>query len=200
MSSFGTDKTTAVIIWVCCYVALCRGLRYLRRDCKHAQYPYKTRQDFAKMTAEDAWAIHKYIISLEFPFISEKALQFALFRTYGIPSISKLLVETKQFSDVKLAPKRYVDTTVLIGEFLANAPSSDRANSAIARMNYLHNMYRRAGKISNNDMLYTLSLFVLEIERWIRMYEWRTLTPMEICSMYVPLSSVTYLCGDTRSY
>lgn len=63
-----------------CYIALCRGLRYLRRDRKHAQYPYKTREDFSNMTSEHAWEITKYIMSLEFPFVTEKALQFALFR------------------------------------------------------------------------------------------------------------------------
>lgn len=50
-------------------------------------------------------------------------------------------------------------------------------------MNYLHSLYQKSGKISNDDMLYTMSLFVLELERWIREYEWRSLTPMEICAM-----------------
>ena len=106
-------------------------------------------------------------------------------RTYGIPSISRLLVETKQFSDVEFAGRRTTDTGILIGEFLERHPTSERANSAIARMNYLHGMYQKAGKITNDDMLYTLSLFILEPERWIRMYEWRSLTPMEICALYV---------------
>lgn len=105
------------------------------------------------------------------------------FRTYGIPTISKLLCETKQLSEVQYAPRRYADTAVLITEFLAHSPSSDRANSAIARMNYLHSMYQRSGKISNDDMLYTLSLFVLEVERWVRENEWRSLTPMELCAL-----------------
>lgn len=49
-------------------------------------------------------------------------------------------------------------------------------------MNYLHSRYQKAGKISNDDMLYTLSLFVLEVERWVGLYEWRSLTPLEICA------------------
>jgi hypothetical protein len=184
------------------YGALCTALRYQRRDRKHTEMPYKTREDFKNMTGEDAWMILKYIISLEFPFLSEKAFSFALFkyvlldnidvfsylriRTYGIPSISKLLCETQQLGKAEYAGRRYVDTSVLIVEFLAQSPTSERANSAIARMNYMHNRYQKAGKISNDDMLYTLSLFVLEPERWIRQYEWRSLTPMEKCAMYVP--------------
>jgi hypothetical protein len=49
-------------------------------------------------------------------------------------------------------------------------------------MNYLHGRYQKAGKISNDDMLFTLSLFVTEVERWVGLYEWRNLTPMEICA------------------
>lgn len=84
---------------------------------------------------------------------------------------------------VEYASRRYADTSILIAEFLSYSPSSERATSAIARMNYLHSRYQKAKKISNDDMLYTLSLFVLEVERWIRLYEWRALTPMEIAAL-----------------
>jgi hypothetical protein len=112
-------------------------------------------------------------------------------RTYGIPSISHLLCTTQQLSTASHAPRRYADTSVLITEFLSYSPTSDRANSAIARMNFLHGLYQNSGgtgktsKISNEDMLYTLSLFVLEVERWIREHEWRSLTDMELCALYV---------------
>jgi hypothetical protein len=94
-----------------------------------------------------------------------------------------LLCETQQLGKVEYAGRRYADTSILIVEFLANSPTSERANSAIARMNWLHGRYQKAGKISNDDMLYTLSLFVLEVPRWVNQYEWRTLTPMETCGM-----------------
>jgi hypothetical protein len=106
-----------------------------------------------------------------------------VFRTYGIPSISKLLCETQQLGKVEYAGRRYADTSILIVEFLSRSPTSERANSAIARMNYLHSRYQKAGKISNDDMMYTLSLFVTEVDRWVGLYEWRTLTDMENCAM-----------------
>ena len=104
-------------------------------------------------------------------------------RTYGVPTISSLLCSTRQLSEVEFAGRRYADTSLLISEFLSWAPDSDRANSAIARMNYLHGLYQKSGKISNDDMLYTLSLFVLELRQWIDDYDWRTLTDMEVCAM-----------------
>lgn len=112
------------------------------------------------MTDNNAFLIQKNIGELEFPFIFEKALQFALFRTYGIPSISNLLVATAQSTTT--ACKRYTDTEVLIREFMGYAPTSARALEAIGRMNYIHSGYQRCGKITKDDMLYTLSLFVVE--------------------------------------
>lgn len=77
--TLGSRATTALSV-LTCYLLLCRSLRYLRKNRKHAQYPYKTREDFSKMTAEHAWEIVRYCMALEFPLISSKALAFALFR------------------------------------------------------------------------------------------------------------------------
>lgn len=49
-------------------------------------------------------------------------------------------------------------------------------------MNFLHAGYKEAGKITNDDMLYTLSLFALEPARWVKKYEWRELTELELCA------------------
>lgn len=80
-------------------------------------------------------------------------------------------------------------------EFALNAPTSVRATRAIARMNYIHAQYQKAGKISNDDMLYTLSLFALEPARWIGKYEWRTLTELELCACGTYWKSM----GDTMA-
>ncbi|KAJ5109517.1 hypothetical protein N7456_006192 [Penicillium angulare] len=135
------------------------------------------------MTNHDAWAIQKTILQMEFPFIVLKSLQFALFRTYGIPTISTLLLKTSQLSDSTTSFKRYADTGTLIGEFMAFEPSSERSQTAIARTKYLHKGYRASGKILEDDMLYTLSLFALEPIRFVRLFEWREMTEMERCAV-----------------
>ncbi|KAJ6015935.1 hypothetical protein N7540_010526 [Penicillium herquei] len=134
------------------------------------------------MTNHDAWEIQKTILQTEFPFIVLKSLQFALFRTYGIPTISTLLLKTSQFSDSSTSFKRYADTGTLIGEFMAFDPSSERAQTAIARTKFLHQGYRASGKILEDDMLYTLSLFALEPIRFVKTYEWREMSEMERCA------------------
>ena len=52
----------------------------------------------------DPSAVYREFSMLEFPFTVDKALSFALFRSYGVPSISKLLRKTGQFN--KCAGKR----------------------------------------------------------------------------------------------
>lgn len=52
-------------------------------------------------------------------------------------------------------------------------------------MNWLHDRYRKAGRIKDDDMLYTLSLFALEPMRWTKSLEWRDLNDIERCAMAV---------------
>lgn len=104
-------------------------------------------------------------------------------QTYGIPTISTLLLKTSQFSDSTTSFKRYADTGTLIGEFMAFEPSSERAQTAIARTKFLHKGYRASGKILEDDMLYTLSLFATEPIRFVQRYEWRGMTEMERCAV-----------------
>jgi len=135
------------------------------------------------MTTEDAWKIHNFLIEYEFPTTFSAATMFALFKAYGIPSISALLCTTGQFSSKETVDKRYTDTGCLLKEAVLNPPTSARAIEAFCRINYLHSTHRANGKISDADMLYTLSLFALEPSRWISKYEWRELSSLEKCAI-----------------
>lgn len=93
-------------------------------------------------------------------------------QTYGIPSVSSLLVATGQIStDSRAGTKRMAETGALLLEAVLNPPASNRAIAAIARINYIHDRYRQRGRISDADMLYTLSLFALEPSRWVSRLE-----------------------------
>ena len=89
---------------------------------------------------------------------------------------------TGELKSSETSSKRAADTGVLVLEFGLNKPTSERAIQAIARMNFLHSRYQKAGKIMNNDMLYVLATFALEPVRWITKYEWRSLTDIELCA------------------
>lgn len=116
-----------------------------------------------------------YLLStFEFAWDIEKALEFALFRTYGVPSISGLLAKTGAFR--KDTQKRYDDTELLLAEIAETGQDSVRGQVAMARINDMHGRYR----ISNDDMLYVLSTFVTEPKLWLDRFGRRALTSVEI--------------------
>ncbi|GIK02857.1 hypothetical protein Aspvir_006919 [Aspergillus viridinutans] len=172
-----------ILAGLAAYPVLCCFLRFRKMRWLHGKYNFPTRESLARMTDDEAWEIQRVLLQQEFPFFFVKALQFALFRTYGIPTISGLLTATSQFSNPETSLKRYTDTSALVQEFMGHAPSSERACVAIARTRFLHAWYRAAGKIQEDDMLYTLSLFAIQPVRFIEKFEWRTLSDMEKCAI-----------------
>ena len=167
------------------YTSICHALRFRRIEKLQQKYGFGTpaRPSLGGMTDQEAYEIQTEIAEAEFPALFEKGLQLALFRTYGIPSISKLLVQTAQLSTSENVAKRYADTAVIITEIYSNAPSGERGIEAFARLNYLHGHYIKQGRISNDDMLYTLALFMNHPCEWINKYEWRQMTDMEVCAV-----------------
>ena len=108
----------------------------------------------------DPVADHQRIVFLstcfDFPFDTTRALELALFRTFCIPSVSRLLDRTGEFQN--RAQKRYDDTDLIVSELVEWGYSSERGARALARMNAIHGRF----KIANTDFLYVLSTFVFE--------------------------------------
>ncbi|KAI9725360.1 MAG: hypothetical protein M1828_003210 [Chrysothrix sp. TS-e1954] len=163
------------------YLVLVTRLRFRRAE-RTTRMFFEKRNSLNLMTLEDAQRIMKDLVELEFPKFMGFSIVFALFKTYGLPGVSSLLVSTGELSSSANASKRTADTGVLLFEFALNNPYSDRAIKAITRMNYLHENYIKAGKITNSSLLYTLSVFALEPLRWVSRYEWRQLSDVEICA------------------
>lgn len=114
----------------------------------------------------------------EFPFDFTRADEFALYRTYAVPSIAALLDSTGEF--VKRTQRRYDDTKLIISEFVEHGYDSDRGREALRRMNFLHGRYR----ISNDDFLYVLSTFVFEPPRWMERYAYRSMVEGEKLALF----------------
>ncbi|CAH0018899.1 unnamed protein product [Clonostachys rhizophaga] len=172
------------------YLLLVRALRFRRENAAKRKFKFTDRASLARMTSAEAQLILKYLATLEMPQLQFLSLQFGLFKTYGVESISKLLVATRNLADPKNSPKRYEDTAVIINEFMAWDPSAERTVKAIARMNFLHSKYIASGKISNDDLLYTLSVFVIEPARFAERYDWRPFNDMEYCALGVFWKSI----------
>ncbi|KAK1987505.1 hypothetical protein LZ30DRAFT_163945 [Colletotrichum cereale] len=176
-------STTIAVALITGWIVLCAFLRFRRIVDLQKKMGFTDRGSLARMTNDQAHLILKNIIEFEFPKMYILSLQFAIFKTYGFESMSRLIVATKNLADPANAQKRYEDTTILFGEFSLNPPTSDRALKAISRMNYLHSRYIAAGQISNADLLYTLAVCITEPIRFMRLYEWRALTDMEACAI-----------------
>jgi hypothetical protein len=123
--------------------------------------------------ARDHWEIVKLSAFYEFPWDFTRALEFALFRTFAVPSISAILYRSREFE--KRTQKRYDDTDLILSEILEHGLQSERAQASLKKMNYIHAHFN----IPNSDYLYVLSTFIFEPERWIRKYGHRQLTANE---------------------
>lgn len=151
------------------WVGVCQLLRYKRLRLISSMDPVR-----------DAVALSKLTLFVEFPLLSRKALEFSLFKTFAIPSISKLLAATRQFSPATVN-KRYDDTDILIQEFLVNHVDSSRGSRALRRLNFIHGRFN----ISNQDFLYTLSTFILEPKRFASKFGYRDWTEKETTANFV---------------
>ena len=120
---------------------------------------------------------HQRIVHLstcyEFPFDTTRALEFALFRTFAVPSVAALLDRTGEFAG--RAQKRYDDTDLIVSELMEWGYDSARGRRALRRMNQIHGRFA----IPNDDFLYVLSTFVFEPIRWNARFGWRPLAEQE---------------------
>jgi ER-bound oxygenase mpaB/B'/Rubber oxygenase, catalytic domain len=114
----------------------------------------------------------------DFPFDTTRSLEFALFRTFCVPSIARLLDQTKEFEH--RAQRRYDDTDILVSELLESGYDSERGRAALRRINQLHGRF----DIANDDFLYVLSTFVYEPIRWNARYGWRPLCEQERLALF----------------
>lgn len=69
-----------------------------------------------------------------------------------------------------------------ISSYVTFAPGSDTLAHSIARTNFMHNPYLQSGKIKNEDMLYVLFDNMYEPVRFMKLYEWRELSDMEVAA------------------
>jgi hypothetical protein len=109
----------------------------------------------------------------EFPWDNLRSLEFALFRTFAVPSISQLLASTGEFE--QRAQKRRDDTDLMLSEIVEHGIESERGRAALRRMNRIHGRF----PISNEDNLYVLSTFVFEPLRWNERFGWRKMLEQE---------------------
>ncbi|MCB5906372.1 oxygenase MpaB family protein [Streptomyces pinistramenti] len=121
----------------------------------------------------DFLRIYRITATYEFPWDMTRALELALYRTYAVPSIGRLLARTAELTD--RTQKRYDDTALLLDAVVEHGFDGEDGRAAIRRINQMHRGY----DISNDDMRYVLCTFVVVPKRWIDAYGWRRLSTHE---------------------
>ncbi|MEU1146258.1 oxygenase MpaB family protein [Streptomyces sp. NPDC005863] len=122
---------------------------------------------------QDFLAIYRLTTTFEFPWDYTRALELALYRTYAVPSIGRLLAQTAELTE--RTQKRYDDTALLLDAIVEHGFTGERGRTAVRRINQMHRSY----DISNDDMRYVLCTFVVVPKRWIDAYGWRRLSRHE---------------------
>ncbi|KAI5832654.1 hypothetical protein K523DRAFT_413994 [Schizophyllum commune Tattone D] len=131
----------------------------------------------------------------DMPLLMTMALKFALFQTYAVPSMSKLLLATRELASRETVSKRVADTELLLTTWATcpisgyfpgvmddpSQPIDPRAALSLARVNWLHSKYN----IRNGDLLYTLCLFLFEPMSWAEKYGWRSFSDLEKHAWFV---------------
>ncbi|KAL4916852.1 hypothetical protein BDW62DRAFT_218449 [Aspergillus aurantiobrunneus] len=153
-----------------------RHLTTLRRKYAHLTNPYT-------MTPQTAHSILLSLFTHEFPLSYALSTQLALLKSYAIPSGTALLCSTRRLTSPRAVAKRSEDTAIFITEFLTSNIDSERGRKALAKMNWIHRLY--GNRITNDEMIHTLALFVLEPLRWIDRFEWRRLLEVERVAVFV---------------
>jgi hypothetical protein len=124
--------------------------------------------------ATDFVEIYRNVVMYEFPWDMNQALSFALFRTYAVPGIGRLLDRTGEFTG--RVQKRYDDTALLLEPPTRVDFDDPEAKAAIRRINAMHRSY----DIPDHEFRYVLSTFVVVPKRWLDDYGKRALTPTEV--------------------
>ncbi|KAF9430867.1 hypothetical protein BGZ94_003040 [Podila epigama] len=171
------------------YMAYVRSQRFRRINALLAKYPDPT---LPLRNIDIARECCANVSDLEFPYMNVTSLEFSLFKTFGIPSVSKVLVATKQLThdclrrsedtvffllEMTELHSRGVLRTINEGKHDPEAIKDDhkRFQTSLDRINFLHSHY----KIKNDEYLYSLALFILEPPVMIAAFDWRELTLLE---------------------
>jgi hypothetical protein len=112
-------------------------------------------------------------VCFEFPWDTTRALELALYRTYAVPSIGRLLESTGELTE--RPQKRYDDTDLILSTICESGYDSRAGRDALRQMNRIHGRFA----ISNEDFLYVLSAVTFEPIRWNARFGWRPLLEVE---------------------
>jgi hypothetical protein len=121
----------------------------------------------------DFEAIGRHAAGVDFPWDTRRAYELALLKTFAVPTSSRLLAATGEFTE--RTAKRHDDTVAIVATLGLHGLDSPQGRRALRIMNQAHAAYR----IPPEEYRYTLARFVLEPIEWNNHYGWRPLAEYE---------------------
>lgn len=121
----------------------------------------------------DYEAIGRQAAAYDFPWDTRRAYELALLKTFAVPTSSRLLAATGEFTE--RTAKRHDDTVAIVAALGLHGLDSPEGRQALRIMNKAHTAYA----IDAAEYRYTLARFVLEPIAWNRRFGWRPLTDDE---------------------
>lgn len=118
--------------------------------------------------------ICRLLTRYEFPWDYRVGFQFSVMKDLLIPSISKVLADSRNFADE--GQKRFDDTMLAEYEVKRHGPDSQHGRDTVRVVNNIHRGY----SISNEDFRYVLVSQTLSPIDWINSYAWRRLSDHEV--------------------
>ena len=118
--------------------------------------------------------ICRILTRYEFPWDYRVGFQFSVMTDLLIPSISKVLAQSRNFADE--GQKRFDDTMLAEYEVKRHGPDSEHGRDTVRVVNNIHRPY----DITGDDFRYVLVSQTLSPIDWINSYAWRRLSDNEI--------------------
>ena len=132
-----------------------------------------------KMELSDAEQIYHRLALLDLIQDVRIGLQLAFYRTFAVPRIAELLVQTGQFH--AQPQKRSIDTGLFMYELIEAGFDSQRGRDVVRGLNRMHKKWN----ISQEDYLYVLVALMVVPTRWVNSYAPRDMTVEETQAVVV---------------
>ncbi|KAF7195871.1 Mycophenolic acid biosynthesis cluster protein B [Pseudocercospora fuligena] len=172
---------------VAAYVVLAAFLRH-RNERKLLANFARYFDDPYSMDHKTAYQILQTTVLLDFPFMFNFSVAWAVVRSYGVPAASEVVAKTKRLVSVKTTGKRYEDSAIIMQGWLRHGIDSDHGLRTLAKVNWMHARYGDA--IKNSELLHFLAIWLIEVNRWIDTHEWRRLLYLEKVALFIYLREI----------
>src|SRR3954451_19117376 len=134
---------------------------------------YANRDQILAVDPTDYLTVYQLTMLYDFPKDARVGLNLAFYRTFAIPRIANLLVQTGEM--LGHPAKRSYDTGLVMYELISHGFNAPRGREMVKLLNRVHHRW----PILEEDYRYVLAAFVVVPIRWIERRGWRPLLEVE---------------------